>query len=458
MSRRHRRVPARPTTICLLALASVAAVVPGLAAAQEETPAEEAAREIQDARDRANAAADAYFQAESELELLLEELVHLERQAELLEDEVAALRAEVEAVAITRYVSSGTTGIPLLTQVTDPQDQIQAEVYVDILTNTGADVIDQFDAAETELRNTRIDVARQRREVEAQREEHARLRDEANDEVVVLREIEEERLEDEAVQQALAAQLAKERARLEEEARLAVEEAVRAQPNPGLVVPPSTVPPSTTTTTIDPAGVTLSGEGGEGDGDGTGSDVAVPEGPTTTAPPITLPPASTLPENSGSSGGSSGGRTGVGGAGSSPSGVYVGDGYLDIITCPILGTAYGDTWGAPRSGGRRHEGVDMIAPRGVPILAVVNGTVTFKANRLGGLAASLVGDNGNRYYYGHMDGYEGSSPRRVQAGEVIAYNGDTGNAVFSTPHLHFEIHPGGGRAVNPYPSVRAAGC
>lgn len=438
MSPRHRRGSARPLTIVLIALACVGATIPTLAAAQSESPAERAAREIQEARDQANAAADAYFAAESELELLIEELDQLERKAELLEHEVAALRREVESIAVTRYVTSGTTGIPLLTEVTDPQDQIQAETYVDIVTNTSADIIDQFDAAEIALRNARLGVVRQRRDVEAQREEHARFRDEANDEVVRLRAIEEERLQDEAVQQALAAQLAKERARLEEEARLAAEEAVRAQPNPGFVVPPPTIRPN--------------GEGGNG------IDPAAELGPTTTPPPITLPPASTLPENSGSSGGSSGGRTGVGGAGSSPSGVYVGDGYLDNISCPIEGSAYGDTWGAPRSGGRRHEGVDMIAPRGVAILAVVNGVVTFKPNKLGGLAASLVGDNGNRYYYGHMDSYQGSSPRRVQAGEVIAYNGDTGNAVFSTPHLHFEIHPGGGRAVNPYPSVRAAGC
>jgi len=98
----------------------------------------------------------------------------------------------------------------------------------------------------------------------------------------------------------------------------------------------------------------------------------------------------------------------------------------------------------------------MLAPMGTPIYAVVSGTVNFRQNRLGGNAASLVGDNGNRYYYAHLSQYEGGS-RRVNQGDVIGYNGDTGNAT-GIPHLHFEIHPGGGLAVNPTPSVRIAGC
>ena len=139
-----------------------------------------------------------------------------------------------------------------------------------------------------------------------------------------------------------------------------------------------------------------------------------------------------------------------------PIGIVNGEVYIDAIVCPMNGSAYGDSWGAPRSGGRSHEGVDMLAPMGTPIYAVVSGAVNFKQNRLGGNAASLVGDNGNRYYYAHFASYEGAS-RRVEQGEVIGYNGDTGNAT-GTPHLHFEVHPGGGLAVNPTPSVRAAGC
>ena len=120
--------------------------------------------------------------------------------------------------------------------------------------------------------------------------------------------------------------------------------------------------------------------------------------------------------------------------------------------CPIVGpNAFGDTWGAPRPGGRRHEGVDMMSPSGTPIVAVVAGNATMRTSERGGNLVSLVGDDGNRYFYGHLSSWEGGS-RRVAAGEVIGYVGATGQTTAS--HLHFEIHPGGGVPVNPYPTVR----
>ncbi len=87
---------------------------------------------------------------------------------------------------------------------------------------------------------------------------------------------------------------------------------------------------------------------------------------------------------------------------------------------------------------------------------MTSGSVTFKQTSLGGNSVWLAGNDGNRYFYAHLSGFAGSS-RSVSQGEVIGYVGDTGNAR-GTPHLHFEVHPGGGAAVNPYLSVLSAGC
>ena len=95
----------------------------------------------------------------------------------------------------------------------------------------------------------------------------------------------------------------------------------------------------------------------------------------------------------------------------------------------------------------------MISPRGTPVVAVVAGFAAPKTNVLGGTTIWFSGADGHKYYYAHLDSY--GSLGNVVKGEVIGYVGDTGNARFSVPHLHFEIHPFGGPAVNPYPTVRA---
>ena len=131
-----------------------------------------------------------------------------------------------------------------------------------------------------------------------------------------------------------------------------------------------------------------------------------------------------------------------------------------IYSCPVGDPVFFvDTWGAGRSGGRSHQGVDMMAPHGTPIYAMHAGRVTrMKTGGLGGIVLYMYGDDGNEYYYAHLQGYAAGIGvgSRVDAGDLIAYNGSTGNASASAPHLHFEVHPGGGRAVNPYPYVARA--
>ncbi|MGH8975324.1 MAG: murein hydrolase activator EnvC family protein [Acidimicrobiia bacterium] len=125
------------------------------------------------------------------------------------------------------------------------------------------------------------------------------------------------------------------------------------------------------------------------------------------------------------------------------------------LICPIAGAlAFTDSWGDPRGGGRRHKGTDLMNPFGTPNVAVVSGQIARHRSGAGGLAIYLYGDDGHTYYYAHLSEVVGSD-RRVAQGEVVAKTGNSGNARGGAPHTHFEIHPGGGEAVNPYPSMKA---
>ncbi len=128
------------------------------------------------------------------------------------------------------------------------------------------------------------------------------------------------------------------------------------------------------------------------------------------------------------------------------------------LVCPIDGfSAFTDTWGAARSGGRGHQGVDMLAARGTPTVAIESGTIRRMGNGgLGGITIWLTGQSGDEYYYAHLDDWAPglSVGQSVSVGELVGYVGSTGNASYSVPHLHFEFHPGGGPAINPYPLAK----
>lgn len=118
-----------------------------------------------------------------------------------------------------------------------------------------------------------------------------------------------------------------------------------------------------------------------------------------------------------------------------------------------------DTWGAARSQGRSHEGIDIMAPRGTKVYSTTEGIITsLKSNNLGGKVIWILGPSGSWHYYAHL-----SDQRRglnegdyIQKGTLIGYVGNTGNARHTAPHLHYGLYLSGkGRgAVNPYPYLR----
>ncbi len=120
-----------------------------------------------------------------------------------------------------------------------------------------------------------------------------------------------------------------------------------------------------------------------------------------------------------------------------------------------------DSWGFPRMTGTEyshgHQGVDIMADFGTPLYAVERGVVIRVGNDvLGGQKLWVKGQSGTYYYYAHLQAFiegvgEGTA---VEAGDVIGLVGDTGNAQGGAPHLHFQVHPGGGAAVNPYGLLR----
>jgi len=137
----------------------------------------------------------------------------------------------------------------------------------------------------------------------------------------------------------------------------------------------------------------------------------------------------------------------------------------DALTIPVQGITAAqlrDTFSEARSQGRVHEALDIMAPRGTPVLAVADGSVEKLFTSVpGGLTIYQFEPSGRyAYYYAHLDRYaDGLSEKQsIRRGDVIGYVGSTGNADPSAPHLHFAIFELGperqwwkGTAINPYP-------
>jgi peptidase M23-like protein len=146
----------------------------------------------------------------------------------------------------------------------------------------------------------------------------------------------------------------------------------------------------------------------------------------------------------------------------------------DHIVFPVVGQVqYVDDFGAPRAGGA-HQGNDLMATKKSPAVAAEAGTVKYwTTSRTAGCMLYLYGVSGTIYYYIHLNNdltakndnrgkcvkgvaYTVKNGARVQAGQQIGYVGDSGDADGGHAHLHFEVHPGGGKAVSPYPYLQKA--
>lgn len=114
-----------------------------------------------------------------------------------------------------------------------------------------------------------------------------------------------------------------------------------------------------------------------------------------------------------------------------------------------------DSWHAPRGGGRKHQGIDIFARRGTPVVSPVNGLVTHVGqDRLGGNVVRVLGPGRQTHYFAHLDGFAEIKPWDiVVAGDVLGYVGNSGNARGASPHLHYGIYAASG-AINPYPLLK----
>lgn len=384
----------------LIALLAMTLALPALAQVTDDD-IDRARSEVNEIMSDAQALGDEVQEAWGRQFALDQEITDLGASIELAKAKIAETEKKLEEVAVEMYMgSSSVASIQVLFSASDESYEAGIE-YLRNVNGNDIDVINQLRSFRDELdrQTIRLEEASAEQEVLT-----AELEAQAG-------ELQGRLVEAQAVYDGLVAQQAAEeaarRAAEEEARRRAAEEAARQATSTTAAEDDSAdEEPTESTLPEEPTETTLA-----------------PEEPTeTTLPPEEPPP----PPPSGG-------------------------------TCPVAGAvSFTDSWGDARSGGRSHQGVDMIAARNTPIVAIYSGTIDRLTNgNLSGLAIWFRADNGDVFFYAHLENFaDVSDGQSVSQGDVIGYNGSSGNAPDFLPHLHFEWHPGGGAAVNPYPLVR----
>jgi len=400
----HRSLGRRLVAVALIG-AAIAMAPSSAAHAEDQSDIDKAVAEVTAAHDRANQAAAAWGTAQSELDQANQDAVELTSQVEAVQQQVSTLHRGVQQLALQQFAAGDTSTNLLLSDLKGVTDQVAISALTGLLTDTNLSAIDQFQVSKQLLQVKQAALTAKTHQIQLKQASLEAAQSAARADIDTWTEIQNKALQDQAIAKAVAQQQAAEKAAIKAAAQKAAADAAAQKATAAAAASVSAGAPAAA-------------------------------GPAVAATPVAV--------------------TGGGNGSANVNGGCIGDcGYIDTsIICPVGGpSAFSDTWGAPRSGGRRHQGVDMLGALGTPILAVVDGIAKDETNGLGGNAVNFTGSNGNGYYYAHFDSWAKNGV--VKRGDVIGYMGDTGDAKGSV-HLHFEIHPGNGAAVNPFPSVKFA--
>jgi len=396
--------------VFVAAALAIAIASPAHAQASSEITEEQVAAAL-DRRREASASLEEvtarFEQAAADETVTRERIVDLSKSVSRLEQEIATKRIQVEDLVRARYMSGGSLGTERVFTARTFTDLPVQDQYYKLMNARDLALLHGLEAAEA------LHVGQQEMLDQSLVKQQALVAEIGELTEEILGQLEQADAEYNSIAIAFEVQEEEKRRKAEEE-RLRREEAARraaaeaaAEAARAAAATTTTEAPATTSTTS----ATTTTSGGE-----------------TTTTTTTQPPA--------------------------PQPVIT-----DGKACPInAATSFSDTWGAPRSGGRSHKGVDMSAVRNAPVVAIESGTVTRTSNSsLGGLSIYLTGVSGNRYYYAHLEGFaEGlSGGTAVSVGDLVGYNGSSGNSPSWLPHLHFQYAPPGEDWVNPYPLVKA---